>query len=166
MLFSIHNPLAIVQSLFQHLCAREIARPTAIWLMLIALSLTVTACGEQFADTAAPEPTRLLSFVVGKLVKVDGCLRVHSKYSGTSYLLAWPPDFTVNIENDTVQIIKRDGEEVVLRIGGMVRVSGGEVKSTNYLSEEVRQKLPPHCRGPYWVVGIEISPMEAISSFR
>jgi len=162
MLFSTKSLLTVVQAFFQHPSAQQIARSMVIWPMLIAMSLTVTACGSQPATTVTPEPTRLLSFVVGELVMVNGCLRVNEQDTDTSYLLAWPPDFTVNIENDTVQIIKRDGEEVVLHIGGMVRISGGEVKSANYLSEEVRQKLPAHCPGPYWVVGIEIDPIKAI----
>jgi len=161
MSFPTHNRLAAVQVLFRHLGVRQVARSTIIWLVLIAMSLAVTACGDKFTPTLTPEPTRLTSFVLGELVAVDSCLRVSDRDSGTSYLLAWPPDFAVSIERDTVQIATGNGKKVVLHIGEMVRISGGEVKSIGYLDERVQQRLPVNCPGPYWVVGDEISSVEA-----
>jgi len=160
-LFPTHNHLVTVQVLFRQLGVRQIARSTIIWLVLVAMSLTMTACGGKFTSTLTPEPTRLTSFVIGELVTIDSCLRLNDSGSGVSYLLAWPPDFDVSVERDTVQIATENDKKVVLHIGEMVRISGGEVKSIGYLDERVQQRLRANCPGPYWVVGDEISSVEA-----
>jgi len=160
MLFPTHNCLAAVQVLFRRPGIWQGARSTVIWLVLIAMLLAMTACGARFTPTPTltPEPTRLTAQLFGKLVAVEGCLRVNTKY--TSYLLAWPPDFTVSSEQDAIQIIKGNGEKFVLRIGEEVYLGGGEVKSAEFLSEQVRQNLPANCPGPYWVVGSGISSVD------
>ena len=126
-------------------------------LLLVAVLLAATACGD--ARTTAPtvEPTRLTALLFGKLVETEGCLRVNESDDGASYLLAWPPDFAVSVEDDTVRVIDARGTEIVLHVGDTVRISGGEVRSIEYLDERVRRELPAHCPGPYWVVGAEVS---------
>lgn len=172
-----HNGLAAVQALLRHLGVREVVQSTAVWqmwLVLIAVSLAVTACGD--APTTAAVPNRAIFFpqqravqgerevmeadLIGELVVVEGCLRVNSRYSDTSYLLVWPPDFTLNTENDAIQILNGAGQ-IVARVGDEVRISGGEIRSVEFLDERVRQKLPAGCPGPYWIVGDEVSPVEA-----
>jgi hypothetical protein len=68
---------------------------------------------------------------------------------------------TTIIEMDTVRVvtgaITGNRKEVVLHIGEMVRLSGGE---TENLDEQLRQALPANCPGPYWVVGFEVGPLE------
>jgi hypothetical protein len=100
--------------------------------------------------------TRLTAQLFGTLVDQDGCLRVQPDTGGTSYLLAWPPDFEVRVEGDTVHVVTADGEQVTLGMGDAVYLSGGEVKSADYLSQPVRQALPAQCEGPFWVVGAEV----------
>lgn len=99
--------------------------------------------------------------LVGKLVEVENCLRVDDRDSDTSYLLVWPPDITATLEKDTVRVVTSvitgNRKEVVLHVGEMVRLSGGE---TENLEEQLRQTLPANCPGPYWVVGIEVGPLE------
>src|SRR4030067_1383231 len=41
----------------------------------------------------------------GTLVLADNCIRVDHDYSDTSYLLIWPPDFNMTIENGTIKIL-------------------------------------------------------------
>jgi len=123
--------------------------------------LTVTACGNEYITTPTPEPTRLTALLFGKLVQVEDCLRVNEVNSEASYLLAWPPDLVVHMEEDTIQILDEGGKKIVLHIGEMVRISGGEVHSIEYLGERVQQKLPANCSGPYWVVGSEIGSVDA-----
>ena len=138
---------------------RQAARSTArcqICLILILVLLTVTACSNGHITEPTPEPTRLTALLFGKLVEVEGCLRVNEVDNGASYLLAWPPDFAVSMEEDTVHILDGSGKEIMLQIGEMARISGGEVHSSEYLDERVQQKLPANCSGPYWVVGSEI----------
>lgn len=130
-----------------------------ICLVIIAVLLAVTACGNEHITAPTLEPTRLAAKLLGKLVIVEGCLRVNAKDSDTSYLLAWPPDFAVSMEED-VQLVDENGKEVVLHIGEIVSIGGGEVHSTEYLDERVRQKLPENCPGPYWVVGTEVGLLE------
>lgn len=172
MLASPHNSPAIAQVHLRHLAAYQAVRLMTMWLVLMVMSLAITACGSQLAATAtpepvklmatsSPEPTRLTALVVGKLEMVDGCLRLYERTNDISYLLAWPPDFTVNMETDSIRILKGNGEQVVLHIGEMVRIGGGEVKSAEYLSKQVQQKLPANCPGPYWVVGLEVSSVKA-----
>lgn len=158
--------------LIRHLGLRQIVSLTVTWLILITLAFAVIACNgrsenatEVVRDTSqlhpTPVSTRLTALLFGKLITVDGCLRVNESPGDTSYLLAWPPDFEVSVEENTVHIMKGDGQKVVLRIGEMVRLSGGEVYAIRALSEPVRQRLPVNCPGPYWVVGIEVSPLNA-----
>jgi len=130
-------------------------------LLVVAVLIAVTACGNKATPTLTPIRTRLTALLFGELVEVEGCLRVEDRDVGTSYLLAWGPEFAVITEKDAVQIVHEDGTKIVLRIGEMVRISGGEVKSVGYLDEQVRQKLPAGCPGPYWFVGTEVSALEA-----
>jgi len=157
------SPLITTVSLYSHLW-RRVARSTArcqICLILILVLLTVTTCGNDHISAPTPEPTRLTALLFGKLVEVEGCLRVNEVDNGASYLLAWPPDFAVDMEEDTVRVLDGSGKEIKLHIGEMVRISGGEVHSIEYLDERVQQKLPANCSGPYWVVGSEISSVDA-----
>jgi len=131
-----------------------------MWLVFIAMSCVVTACNTASVpgSTASPQvvATRWTALLIGKLVKVDGCLRVIDNVSGTSYLLVWPPEqHMVSVEKDAVQIIDRlkGDKRVVWHIGQIVRLGGGEVTSSEYLDEQVRQNLPANCPGPYWIVG-------------
>jgi hypothetical protein len=99
----------------------------------------------------------MTAILVGELVMTDGCLRVNSIHSGTSYLLVWPDEqHVVSVEGDTVRIVDRlEDKTVVWHIGEMVTLGGGEVKSLKYLDERLQPKrpLPANCPGPYWVVG-------------
>lgn len=158
--------------LVRHLGLRWIVSLMVRGLILITLACAVIACNgrpenatevvrEASESHTTPVPTRLTALLFGKLIAVDGCLRVNASPGDTSYLLAWPPDFEVSVEENTVHILKGDGQEVVLHIGEMVRLSGGEVYAIGALSEPVRQGLPANCPGPYWVVGIEVSPLNA-----
>src|SRR3989304_380449 len=82
-----------------------------------------TACNVGPHKTSAPRPpatpqpqivtTRLTALLTGELVLEDNCLRV------AGYLLAWPPEFTVDIREDTVEVADGlTGEEVTWRVGG------------------------------------------------
>ncbi len=97
--------------------------------------------------------------IFGTLVVVDDCIRVNDNESGTSYLLVWPPDFTLITDNDTIQILNGD-DEVVARVGDKVRIDGGEIKSLSFFNESMQKKLPPNCLAPYWIVGYEVNTLE------
>lgn len=165
--FSTQNCRAAAQSFFQHLGVPQARQSTVMWLVFIAMSCVVTACNTASVpnSTASPQvvATRWTALLIGKLVKVDGCLRVIADTPsgpGTSYLLIWPPEqHIVTIEKDTVRIVDLWGggkKEVVWHIGQTVRLGGGEILTpSEQWSERMRRDLdvPANCPGPYWVVG-------------
>ncbi len=162
--FAAQNCCAAVRSFFHHLRVTQPGQSMRVWAVIIATSYVMTACNTASVpnSTASPQvaATRWTALLTGKLVKIDGCLRVIADTPsglGTSYLLVWPPEqHRVAIENDTIRIIDlwEGGEkEVVWRIGQTVRLGGGEVTSSENLDERVRQNLPANCPGPYWIVG-------------
>jgi hypothetical protein len=89
--------------------------------------------------------------LVGDLVLSEGCLRIESLYGNQSYIPVWPPEFTVDLENDNPVILDGDGQ-LVGRVGDEITMGGGEL-SENALSACVRDQMPPTCSGKYWVVG-------------
>jgi hypothetical protein len=103
--------------------------------------------------TSTPEviSTRLTALLIGQLVHVENCLRVQSPYGTTSYLLVWPPDFDFQLEGDMLHVTdKLYGDSKAWRLGDTLEVGGGEISSPD---SELRQRLPAHCMGPYWLFG-------------
>ena len=94
--------------------------------------------------------------LIGDLVLVDGCLRVNSIYGEVSYLLIWPPEFTLRAEDDESQVLDGDGQ-VMARVGQEVYVGGGEGSAAS-MPGCVREQLPAACTGPYWIVGDTVRP--------
>lgn len=137
-------------------------------ILLFVGLLAITACNSSSSTSPTTTPvapqvvaTSWTAELIGKLVEVEHCIRVNDRDSNTSYLLVWPPDITATTEEDTVRVatgaITGNRKEVVIHIGEMVRLSGGE---TENLDEQLRQTLPTDCPGPYWVVGTEVGPLE------
>lgn len=89
--------------------------------------------------------TAMTANLVENLVEVNSCLRVRNVEDNIDYALAWPPDFSITTENNQVRVISGietgNRREVVLSIGEMIQVSGGETKQ---LSGQTLQKLPPN----------------------
>lgn len=104
----------------------------------------------QAAATPPMIATRLLAETAGELTIEDECLRIDG------YLLVWPPEFTVDIREDRVEIVDElTGEKVVWRGGETVQVGGGEV-SYAALDDQVRQRIEPCSKGgagAFWLVG-------------
>lgn len=136
--------------------------------LLFSGLLSMVACNSSSnnltaTSTARPQvvATSWTAELIGELVNIDHCIRVNDIDSDASYLLIWPPDITAIIEIDTIQVvtgaITGNREKVILHIGEMVRLSGGE---TEKLNEQLMQTLPENCPGPYWVVGLEVGPLE------
>lgn len=136
-------------------------------LVLIMLSLTLTACGEQLKVTLnaeptalpTPEPTRFTALIIGELVAENGCLHIVETTTSTSYLIAWPPEFSIQTKQDRIIITKENSEKVTLRIGEEIRLGGGVVDSRGVLDERMQQALSEQCPGPYWVASLEVGPV-------
>ncbi|MBN1149462.1 MAG: hypothetical protein JXA78_19530 [Anaerolineales bacterium] len=155
-----------------------------VCLLFLALFLVMTACTsatdsslqltEKHSPTTASDPSKTIFFprqektegeravmdgmINGTLVLVDNCIRVDSEEAATSYLLIWPPDFILIIENDMTKILNGDGE-IVAHIGDMVQVSGGEINLLSMLDKSIQEQVPPQCTAPYWIIGDEIATM-------
>ena len=149
-----------------------------VCLLFITLFLAMTACtsatdsslqpGENHPPTAASDPSKTIFFprqekvngeravmdgeTYGTLVLVDNCIRVDSDDSDNSYLLIWPPDFNISIENGTIKILNGDGE-IVAHIGDKVHISGGGIPSPSVFDKPIQEQVPPQCTKPYWIIG-------------
>ena len=141
-------------------------RVFGILALLIGLALSVVGCAAsektpENEATLTPMPrvvvTRMAALYVGPLTMVNGCLRIGEGEADN--LVVWPPDFEVSIENDTIRVLY-DDQQVEVRLGQVVRLGGGEVKSIEAFDERTRQGIPAGCPGPYWLVG-SISPFKA-----
>jgi hypothetical protein len=96
------------------------------------------------------------ALMIGRLVLVDGCLRVESFHGDESLLAIWPPEFGLAAEGDEIHVLDGAGQ-VVARVGEEVYMGGGG-GSASGLADCVREQLPAACRGPYWIVGDEVRP--------
>ena len=141
-------------------------RMLGLLVLLIGFTLSAVGCAvseerPENGPTPTPMPmvvtTRMAALFIGPLTMSDGCLRVAD--SEASNLVVWPPDFEVSVENDTIRVLY-DDHEVEVRLGQVVRLGGGEVKSIEAFDERTRRQIPAGCPGPYWLVG-SISPVEA-----
>lgn len=147
--------------------ARTLAATNALFFLAAAL-LFVTACARTSSDTVGDRTTQntRVSFVKaesaedgravmealarGKLVLVDGCIRIQDEGDGSDDLIVWPAEFDLHLEGDEVRILNGTGQTVA-RVGDRVEMGGGQVPD----SEEQRRKLniPEECQGPLWIVG-------------
>jgi heat shock protein HslJ len=133
-----------------------------VLLIEIALSIVGYAVLEKSPGTEQTPivevvVTRMMALYVGPLTMVDGCLRLGC--CETDELVVWPPDFEATIENDTIRV-RYDDQDVEVRLGQVVRLGGGEVKSIEAFDKDTRQQVPSGCSGPYWLAS-SISPVEA-----
>ena len=94
------------------------------------------------------------ALVFGTLVVVDGCIRIIADESGESYLLIWPPHFSLSGQSNEIKILNETGS-VAAHVGDQARISGGETRTIDHLGQSAVKAIPPECGGPYWVVGNE-----------
>lgn len=95
---------------------------------------------------------RMLSDKTGILVLDNGCLRVKDLDSDRSSLIIWEHEYSLNIENDEIQILDGDGE-VAARVGEEVYMGGGPRGSDADLGDYIQGQIPHDCPGPYWMAG-------------
>lgn len=92
------------------------------------------------------------ALLYGRLVLEEGCLRILAD-DGSGYLVIWPYDYTVALENgDRVAVIDGSGTTVA-RVGDLVRMGGGT--SPSIASPTVRDAMGD-CEGPLWIASHEI----------
>jgi hypothetical protein len=93
----------------------------------------------------------------GELVVMNGCLRIQVENSTESYLVFWQPDYFLNQNNGTREILDREGQ-VVARVGEPIQMGGGEIPAV-VDNDQLQAPLPPACAGPYWLMGEIVSPI-------
>ncbi|MDY6911118.1 MAG: hypothetical protein SVM79_01985 [Chloroflexota bacterium] len=100
--------------------------------------------------------TRSASFMTamltGELVLEDGFLRVRASDDDEGNLIIWQTDYFLHSNEGVIEILDRNGQ-VVGRVGEEVCMGGGEVSMTASFERQLREPLPEHCEGPYWLQG-------------
>lgn len=135
-----------------------------------------TACAGSSAPTPALDPTIFFprqksvegerdvatAEISGQLVVVDGCLHLNTHDGNTSYAVIWPPDFTLRITGNLIEVLDHTGR-VAARVGDEIYMGGGETQSiegVGAVDEPLQRELPTKCGGPYWLVGEEVKPFK------
>lgn len=77
-------------------------------------------------------------------------LGVHTSEGGASYLIVWPPDVTLSVTREAIQVRDQAGQ-VVARVGDEVQLGGGELSLQSPIVQELHEPLPSGCPGPYWL---------------
>jgi hypothetical protein len=98
------------------------------------------------------------AILIGKLVEVEGCLRINDATGEISYLVVWPFGYSLKIVNGVIMVQDAAGKTKV-RVGEEVFASGGETKSVDgiaALDDQLKRELSTRCSGPYWLVGSEV----------
>jgi hypothetical protein len=94
----------------------------------------------------------------GRLIVVDGCLRITADDSRDGFLVIWPPHYNATVENGEIQILDNTGQ-VLAVVGERVHMGGGGGSHLTYFTvpSELAQEIPAECGGPYWISGSIIS---------
>jgi len=103
----------------------------------------------------AKQREAMTALLIGKLVLRDGCLRADPPNAGDSHLLIWPPEFTLVVRGQAIEVLD-DRKEVVGRVGEYIYMGGGEGGSEDpqiTALTAVSSGLTRGCRRPYWIVG-------------
>src|SRR5579859_3697871 len=132
----------------------------------LALALLAAACGGSVSPTPASASrtpvtltprltapvisTRLLALIAGRLVMLNGCLRVQSSNEPESLLLVWPVDITATVSGETVQVTDLlENKQATWHLGDIVPIGGGHIPS---VGAGLRHIGPADCPGPYYIV--------------
>lgn len=82
----------------------------------------------------------------------DGCLRLATADART---VVWPAGFRLAGAEDELRVLDGEGREVG-RIGGAIRLTGGEVASLHEglpMSAAARREAEARCPGRFWLAG-------------
>ena len=122
--------------------------------LCLLINLVILAACNSSKPSLNVIPTRMMAALDGKLVMDGKCLRVESDYGG-SVLLLWPPDYSVAIQGDTVQVteglVSGNRIEYDFHIGDQVHFAGGAAPYP--IDSSFFQVSPTSCPEPYWIYG-------------
>ena len=135
-------------------------RPNPGIFVLILVLLFTSGCYDSSppitpsptSSTPSVEPTRLLALVSGKITIDDGCIRIIEDQFGTTYLLAFVPEYSVVVEEDQLRISEPAKEDKIIKQDQVVALGGGEIGSDKKkINTEALQNVPEHCEGNIWL---------------
>jgi asparagine N-glycosylation enzyme membrane subunit Stt3 len=75
-------------------------------------------------------------------------LRVSERDEEAGRLIIWQPDYFLNNNQGTVEVLDREGK-VVARVGEPISLTAAGVTDWE---RQLREPLPEQCPGPYWVM--------------
>jgi hypothetical protein len=87
----------------------------------------------------------MAALAVGELTLKDGYLCI-----GES-LIIWQPDYFLNDNNGTIEVLDRNGK-VVARVGEEVVMGGGGIPREE-VNRMIKEPLPEDCQGPFFLQG-------------
>lgn len=108
-----------------------------------------------FPQLEMRSPAFMEALSEGELVVKDDCLYVMGRDGRVGSLIIWQPDYFLNDNAGTIEVLDRQGE-VVARVGETIRLGGGEVPLRSF-EQYLREPLPSQCSGPYWLMGEVVS---------
>ena len=91
----------------------------------------------------------------GQLVLENGYLRFKatplpvSAESSPGDLTIWPPYSSLDVKDNTIQILNKQGQ-IIARVGDTVKIGGGQVPP-EIVYKYTGQWPPENCVGPYWL---------------
>jgi hypothetical protein len=102
------------------------------------------------------EPTLLLGILEGKLVLVNGYLRLERRFlfwnTSPSHLVIWPFGYSWMTENNQIWILNEKSEKIA-RVGNCVKIGGGEIGvSPDSLKGSTGEDPPKGTTGPFWLM--------------
>jgi hypothetical protein len=101
---------------------------------------------EHFPQARFPAGMEMAALARGRLVLVDGCLRVAAQ-NGESSLIIWPSSALLERQGETIAVRDRISGNVVA-IGDEIEIGGG---GGSELDARFLTEAPPAaCAGPYW----------------
>ena len=143
-----------------HIYARKGLLPIPGIVVLILVLLFTTGCSDNslpatsspILPTPSVEPTRLLALISGKITIDDGCIRIIEDQFGTTYLLAFVPEYSVVIEKDQFRISEPAKEGIIIKQDQAVSLGGGILGSDKKkINTEALKNVPEHCEGNIWL---------------
>jgi hypothetical protein len=126
---------------------------TLIWPEIITNTMHTAIMIRKYPilDSWTAQPSTITGYL--RLYPPHRCPRIKTENGLTDALAIWPPDYSMRISDDQVEILDGTGQ-VIAREGKQVTLSGGYIPNS-WDSEEYRRlyyDVPGDCFGPYWIV--------------
>lgn len=124
-------------------------------VVLISLLCLLTSCGNYTVRYFPVKKEPSLPMLVetwGRLVLVDGYIRLSPWGVGRGDLIIWPYGYTLDSEGNKIKIIN-EKSEIAAYVGEWVVMGGGEAVNEAHVEDIIGQPLPEDAKGPYWLAG-------------